>query len=100
MCNCKVSPEPLLLLGNLVAHDLQQRLHFLVKLEDVALEHLFHLLAQLEVAGGDHAADQRGEAQRYAGLCQHPVFDLDRVAQPGPSNIEHPRRRMHRVSSL
>ena len=59
-----------------------------------------HLLAQLEVAGGDHAADQRGEAQRYAGLCQHPVFDLDRVAQPGPSNIEHPRRRMHRVSSL
>ena len=32
-----------------------------------------HLLAQLEVAGGDHVAGQREEARRQAGLGQHPV---------------------------
>ena len=42
-----------------------------------------HLLAQLGIAGDDHVDDQHEEAQRYAGLGQHTVFDLCRVAQPG-----------------
>ena len=48
LSHCHVAAEPLLLLGNLPAHDPQQGPHLLVERLDVPLPHLLHLLPELQ----------------------------------------------------
>ena len=61
----KVSSQPLLLLGNLPAHDRQQWLDLLVKLFYVALPHILELFRYFQYGLGVFTRDTLGKKPNY-----------------------------------